>query len=65
MARKSSSGLNLTIDGLGVLASVAEAFPALGAPVLGSVEALKQILQYSRVSVPAKFCHMMFPHPSL
>jgi hypothetical protein len=42
----------LTIDGLGVLASVAEAVPALGAPVKGSVEALKQILQYARVGGP-------------
>jgi hypothetical protein len=36
------------IDGLGVLASIAEAVPVLGAPVKGSVEALKQIVQYTQ-----------------
>jgi hypothetical protein len=41
--------MNLTIDGLGLLASIAEAVPTLGAPVKGSVEALKQILQYAQV----------------
>jgi hypothetical protein len=59
MSRKLSSGLNLTIDGLGVLASVAEAIPVLGAPVKSSVEALKQILQYARVSVLTVLCHMI------
>jgi hypothetical protein len=39
----------LVIDGLGVLASIAEAVPVLGAPVKGSVEALKQIVQYTQV----------------
>jgi hypothetical protein len=38
------------IDVLGVLASVAKAVPVLGAPVEGSIEALKQILQYTEVS---------------
>jgi hypothetical protein len=52
MSRKLSSGLNLTIDGLGVLASVAEAVPVLGANVKCSVEALKQILQYAQVRMP-------------
>jgi hypothetical protein len=51
MSRKNSSGLNLTINGLGVLASVAEAVPALGAPAKGLVEALKLILQYAQVSI--------------
>jgi hypothetical protein len=49
MPSKVNSGMNLTIDGLGLLASIAEAVPALGAPVKGSVEALKQILQYAQV----------------
>jgi hypothetical protein len=49
MPIKSSISLSLAIDGLGILASVAEAVPALGTPVKGSVEALKQILQYARV----------------
>jgi hypothetical protein len=48
MPSKASSGLSLTIDGLGLLALVAEAVPALEAPVKGSVEALKQILQYAQ-----------------
>jgi hypothetical protein len=52
MSRKLSSGLNLTIDGLGVLASVAEAVPVLGAHVKCSVDALKQILQYAQVRMP-------------
>jgi hypothetical protein len=38
------------IDVLGVLATVAKAVPVLGAPVEGSIEALKQILQYTEVS---------------
>jgi hypothetical protein len=38
------------IDVLGVLASVAKAVPILGAPFEGSIEALKQILQYTEVS---------------
>jgi hypothetical protein len=38
------------IDVLGVLASVAKAVPVLGAPVEGSIEALKQILMYTEVS---------------
>jgi hypothetical protein len=38
------------IDVLGVLAAVAKAVPILGAPVEGSIEALKQILQYTEVS---------------
>jgi hypothetical protein len=38
------------IDVLGVLAAVAKAVPVLGAPVEGSIEALKQILQYTEVS---------------
>jgi hypothetical protein len=37
------------IDSLGMLASLAEAVPALGAPIKGSVEALKQILQFAQV----------------
>jgi hypothetical protein len=49
MPSKVETGLNLTIDGLGVLASVAEAVPALGPMVKGSVEALRQILQYAQV----------------
>jgi hypothetical protein len=49
MSSKVTTSLSLSIDGLGVLASVAEAVPALGAPVKGSVEALKQILQYAQV----------------
>jgi hypothetical protein len=65
MSRKVESGLNLTIDGLGVLASIAEAVPALGAPVKGSVEALKQILQYARVSTSTTYYHVMFPYYAL
>jgi hypothetical protein len=42
--------LGLWIDGLGVLQSVAKAVPVLGAPVEGSIEAVKQILQYTEVS---------------
>jgi hypothetical protein len=38
------------IDGLAVLQSVAKAVPVLGAPVEGSIEAVKQILQYTKVS---------------
>jgi hypothetical protein len=38
------------IDVLGVLAIIAKAVPVLGAPVEGSIEALKQILQYTEVS---------------
>jgi hypothetical protein len=38
------------IDGLGILVSVAEAVPVLGAPVKGSLEALKQIVQYTQAS---------------
>jgi hypothetical protein len=38
------------IDVLGVLAAVAKTVPVLGAPVEGSIEALKQILQYTQVS---------------
>jgi hypothetical protein len=37
------------IDVLGVLASVAKSVPVLGAPVEGSIEALKQILLYTEV----------------
>jgi hypothetical protein len=33
----------------GVLASVAKAVPVLRVPVEGSIEALKQILQYTKV----------------
>jgi hypothetical protein len=39
----------LLIDGIGVLASVAEAVPLFGAPVKGSMDALKQILQCTQV----------------
>jgi hypothetical protein len=42
--------MGLLVDGLGVLASVAEAVPVLGSSVKGSVEAVKQIVQYSEVS---------------
>jgi hypothetical protein len=38
------------IDGLGILVSIAEAVPVLGAPVKGSLEALKQIVHYTQVS---------------
>jgi hypothetical protein len=47
--------VGLIIDGLGMLASVAEAVPVLGSPVKGSVEALKQILQYAQVSLFQSF----------
>jgi hypothetical protein len=43
-------GLGPWIDGLAVLQSVAKAVPVLGAPVEGSIEAVKQILQYTEVS---------------
>jgi hypothetical protein len=43
------TGLGPWIDGLGVLQSVAKAVPVLGAPVEGSIEAVKQILQYTQV----------------
>jgi hypothetical protein len=36
-------------DVFGVLASIAEAIPELREPVEGSIEALKQILQYTKV----------------
>jgi hypothetical protein len=49
MPSKGKSRPSLTIDGLGILVSIAEAVPVLGAPVKGSVEALKQILQYAQV----------------
>jgi hypothetical protein len=39
------------IDGLGVMQSVAKAVPVLGAPVEASIEAIKQILQYTEVSL--------------
>jgi hypothetical protein len=42
-------GLSPWIDGLAVLQSVAKAVPVLGAPVEGSIEAVKQILQYTEV----------------
>jgi hypothetical protein len=48
MAPKIDSAL--WIDILGVLASVAKTVPVLGAPVEGSIEALKQILLYTEVS---------------
>jgi hypothetical protein len=48
MASKSKIGP--VVDGLAVLASVAEAVPVLGAPVKGAVEALKHILEYTEVS---------------
>jgi hypothetical protein len=38
------------IDVLGLLAAVAKTVPVLGAPVEGSIEALKQILEYAEVS---------------
>jgi hypothetical protein len=40
----------LVKDVLGVLVSIAEAVPVLGAPVKGSLEALKQIVEYTQVS---------------
>jgi hypothetical protein len=40
----------LATDVLGALVSIAEAVPVLGAPVKGSLEALKQIIQYTKVS---------------
>jgi hypothetical protein len=43
------TGLSPWIDGLAVLQSVAKAVPVLGAPVEGSIEAVKQILQYTEV----------------
>jgi hypothetical protein len=48
MANK--TGLGPWIDGLAVLQSVAKAVPVLGAPVEGSIEAVKQILQCTEVS---------------
>jgi hypothetical protein len=44
------TGLSPWIDGLAVPQSVAKAVPVLGAPVEGSIEAVKQILQYTEVS---------------
>jgi hypothetical protein len=44
------AGLSLWIDGLAILQSVAKAVPVLGAPVESSIEAVKQILQYTEVS---------------
>jgi hypothetical protein len=43
------TGLSPWIDGLAVLQSVAKAVPVLGAPVEGSIEAVKHILQYTEV----------------
>jgi hypothetical protein len=37
------------IDGLEILSSIGEAVPLLGAPVKGSAEALKLILEYTQV----------------
>jgi hypothetical protein len=45
------TGLSPWIDGLAVLQSVAKAVPMLGAPVEASIEAVKQILQYTEVSL--------------
>jgi hypothetical protein len=44
------SGLGPWIDGLEMVAAVPKAVPVLGAPVEGSMEALKKILQYTQVS---------------
>jgi hypothetical protein len=41
---------NPWIDGLALAQSVAKAVPVFGAPVEGSIEAVKQILQYTEVS---------------
>jgi hypothetical protein len=40
----------LVKDVLGVLVLISEAVPILGAPVRGSLEALKQIIEYTQVS---------------
>jgi hypothetical protein len=47
---QAKSGLSPWINGIAVLQSVAKAVPVLGAPVEGSIEAVKQILQYTKVS---------------
>jgi hypothetical protein len=60
MSHKASTSLSLSIDGLRVLASVAEAIPALGTPVKGSVEALEQILQYAQVRKPELASMIMY-----
>jgi hypothetical protein len=59
-----TSKLNLGpgIDGLEVLAPIAKAVPILGASVEGSLEALKQILQYTEVSLVA--CRSAAMHES-
>jgi hypothetical protein len=43
------SKLELTITSLDILVPVAEAVPILGAPVKGSLEAAKKILEYVKV----------------
>jgi hypothetical protein len=45
------AGFNVgaAIGGLGILASIAEAVPFLGAPVKGTLETLQKILEYSEV----------------
>jgi hypothetical protein len=46
-----TADLDPWIDGLGVLQSVAKAVLVLGVPVDGSIEAVKQILQYTNVGI--------------
>jgi hypothetical protein len=43
------STLNVTIASLDILVPVAEAVPILGAPIKGSLEAAKRILEYAKV----------------
>jgi hypothetical protein len=45
----SKANVSVAIDGIGVLMSIADAVPLLGAPVKGSLEALQKILEYSEV----------------
>jgi hypothetical protein len=50
MPSQFSMSLNLSMDHLGVLESMALAVPVLGSPITASVEALKEINQYTKVS---------------
>jgi hypothetical protein len=60
-----AKSLGPLIDALGVLASVAKAVPVLGATVEGSLEALKQILQYTKVCLLSTICLEQFSHLNL
>jgi hypothetical protein len=49
--------LGVVKAGLGVLMSIADAVPVMGAPFKGSFEALKQIIEYTEVSVTSRLTY--------